>query len=369
MELDDPARLAALRTTQLLDSEPERDFDRITELASRLLGAPVALISLVDDRRQFFKSQVGLPAPYDVSRETPLSHSFCQHVVVSREVLIVNDAVNDPRVRDNLAVRDLSVSAYLGVPLTTPDGHVLGSLCAIDGTPRQWSDADFASLRDLAEMVMDVIALRAEIVRREAAEQQLNLLVAELHHRVKNTLANVQAVIQMSLRNADDIGAFRESIIARIGSLANTHTLLSERQWGAVSFAELVSSELMPYEGGGRLTIDGPDFYIPSQIAVALGMVLHELTTNASKYGALSRTQGRLSVAWTLQDADDGLRRLDLRWLESGGPTVAAPARTGFGSTLLRRVIKGQLAGAVRFDYKAAGLEVEIMAKVPATGV
>ena len=365
MELDDPARLAALHATNLLDSAPERDFDRITELASRLLGAPVALISLVDADRQFFKSQVGLPAPYDVSRQTPLSHSFCQHVVATRDMLVVTDAGNDPRVRDNLAVRDLNVSAYLGVPLTMPDGQVLGSLCAIDGVPRQWSDNDAASLRDLAELVMDVIALRAEIIRREAAEQQLNLLLAELHHRVKNTLANVQAVIQMSVRNADDIGAFRDSIIARIGSLANTHTLLSEKQWGAVSFAEVVASELLPYEGDGRLTIDGPDFLIPSQIAVALGMVLHELTTNATKYGALSRLQGRLSVIWTLQDAEDGLRRLDLRWLESGGPPVVAPARTGFGSSLLRRVIEGQLFGVVRFDYKAGGLEIGMMAKVP----
>lgn len=364
--LSNPGRLAALTATGLVDSAPERDFDRITELASRLLGAPVALISLVDDRRQFFKSQVGLPPPYDVSRQTPLSHSFCQHVVTSRDILVITDAKTDPRVRDNLAVRDLNVQAYLGVPLTTADGNVLGSLCAIDGTPRQWSESDHAALRDLSELVMDVIELRAEIARREAAEQQTNLLIAELHHRVKNTLANVQAVIHMSLRSADNIETFRESIAARIGSLAKTHTLLGERQWDVVSFAELVDGELAPYRTAGRLTVSGPECLIAAQTAVTLGMVLHELTTNASKYGALSGDKGHLTLTWSLNADERNVRRLTLNWSESGGPRVVEPTRRGFGSTLLKRIIEGQLGGTARFDYKPEGIVFRAEVDLPA---
>jgi two-component sensor histidine kinase len=363
-DLADPARLSALSSTELLDSAAERDFDRITELASRLLGAPVALISLVDDSRQFFKSQVGLPAPYDVSRETPLSHSFCQHVVLTREALAVTDAPNDPRVRDNLAIRDLGVMAYLGVPLKTEDGHVLGSLCAIDGQPREWTPGDLASLRDLAELVMDVIALRSEIKRREVSEQQQELLIAELHHRVKNTLATVQAVIHMSLRAARDMDSFRDSIGQRIASLANTHTLLSERRWHAMSFKELMAGELRPYENANRITIDGPDFKLPAQTAVTFGMILHELTTNASKYGALSRGEGVLAINWTLS-GDEAERRIQLTWRESKGPAVAPPTRDGFGSTLLRRIIQGELRGTVDFDFKPGGLEVHAEAKLP----
>jgi two-component sensor histidine kinase len=357
--LSDPDRLAALEATELLDSDPEPAFDRITKLASRLLGAPVALVSLVDDKRQFFKSQVGLAAP----RETPLSHSFCQHVVVSKNMLAVTDAENDPRVRDNLAVRDLKVAAYLGVPLATPDGHVLGSLCAIDGSRRTWSEEDISALRDLASIVMDEIALRTEVKLRRGAEAHQKLLIAELHHRVKNTLATVQAVIHLSIRAATDLDAFGGSIGPRIASLANTHTLLNSQNWGGISFRELIGAELAPYSGGGRVTFDGPDFEMASQEAVTLGMVIHELTTNAVKYGALSVDAGRLAIAWTLAPSRKG-NALDLRWSERGGAEVTAPIAEGFGTTLLRRLLTGQLHGSVEFTAQPGGLAVHATARL-----
>ena len=129
-----PERIEALRSTQLLDAPAEEPFDRLTKLVCRVLRVPVSLVSLVDADRQFFMSQQGLPQPWAEKRETPLSHSFCQHVVVRREPLVIEDARNDPLVCENLAIPDLGVAAYLGVPLTTPEGYVLGSLCAIDTT-------------------------------------------------------------------------------------------------------------------------------------------------------------------------------------------------------------------------------------------
>src|SRR5918997_6238455 len=128
----DPARLAALRSTDLLDSLPEPSFDRLTRLAAKILRAPVALVSLVDGDRQFFKSSLGLPEPWASLRETPLSHSFCQHVVHAAAPLVIADARAHPLVRDNPAIRDLGVVAYLGLPLATADGAVLGSFCVID---------------------------------------------------------------------------------------------------------------------------------------------------------------------------------------------------------------------------------------------
>ena len=193
--LRDPGRLAALADTQLPDSAAEESFDRLTRLVARLLGVPVSLVSLVDDKRQFFKSQHGLKGPFSEQRQTPLSHSFCQHVIIQQAPLMVTDAENDSRVCDNLAIPDLGVKAYLGVPLTLPSGHVIGSLCAIDTIPRAWSDADLKSLRDVAEIVMSEIGLRREIAQRVLAEDSQELLIAELHHRVKNTLATVQALI------------------------------------------------------------------------------------------------------------------------------------------------------------------------------
>ena len=153
----DEGRLDALARTGLLDSAPAPSFDRLTRLASRVLDAPVALVSLVDRDRQFFKSCVGLPEPWSSSRETPLSHSVCQHVVISRRPLVVRDLREDPELRDNLAVPDLGVIAYLGIPLITSGGAVLGSLCVIDGRPRDWTSEEVALVSELATVVVEAI--------------------------------------------------------------------------------------------------------------------------------------------------------------------------------------------------------------------
>jgi GAF domain-containing protein len=140
--LGDPARLSALQRSALLDTPAEERFDRITRLASAVLGVPVTLVSLVDNRRQFFESQHGLPEPWASQRETPLSHSFCQHVVSRAAPLVVSDARQDPLVRDNLAVSDMGIVAYAGIPITSADGQVLGSFCAIDTQPHEWTEAE-----------------------------------------------------------------------------------------------------------------------------------------------------------------------------------------------------------------------------------
>jgi GAF domain-containing protein len=162
-------RLDALAATRLLDSDAEAAFDRLTRLASQLLHAPVALVSLIDDRRQFFKSAFGLGEPWSRRRETPLSHSFCQHVVRERSVLRVDDAPSDPRVKGNLAIRDMNVQAYLGTPLMVDD-EALGSFCVIDVKPRHWTDAEEKLLRDLGDSVVAEIELRLAL--RHAHEQR-----------------------------------------------------------------------------------------------------------------------------------------------------------------------------------------------------
>lgn len=156
-----PERLAELRRTGLLDTPAEESFDRLTRLTATVLNVPVALVSLVDSDRQFLKSCLGLPQPWATERETPLSHSFCQHVVQSREPLVVSDAREHPALRDNLAIRDLGVIAYAGAPLITGDGNVLGTLCAIDHKPRHWTPDEVEILSNLAGSVLSEILLRA----------------------------------------------------------------------------------------------------------------------------------------------------------------------------------------------------------------
>lgn len=131
-----PERLGALRESGLMDSEIEASFDRAVRHASRVLDAKVSLLSLVTEERQFFKAQIGLPEWAATERQTPLSHSFCQHVVRTGDSFVVEDAREHPLVKDNLAIPDLGVIAYLGVPVVTADGHVLGSFCAIQDSPR-----------------------------------------------------------------------------------------------------------------------------------------------------------------------------------------------------------------------------------------
>ena len=184
--LAEPGRLAALARAGLMGTEAEPSFDRLTRLATRFLGVPVALVSLVDAERQFFKSCVGLPSPWAERRETPLSHSFCQHVVATGEPLVVRDARLDPILGDNLAIPDIGVVAYLGIPVRV-DGHVIGSFCAIDGEPRDWTEGDVATMRDLADSVVSEVRLRAETA--EADRQRLAAEVARQNAEV--TLASV----------------------------------------------------------------------------------------------------------------------------------------------------------------------------------
>ncbi len=159
-ELADEDRLAALRRTALLDRPSDPALDRIARLAQRLLRAPVALVSLIDRDRQFMTSCIGLPEPWASRRELPLSHSICQHAVVSREALVVGDARDHPELRDSLAITELGAVAYAGVPLVVEGGHALGTLCVADAEPRVWSGEDVATLRDLAASAVSELTLR-----------------------------------------------------------------------------------------------------------------------------------------------------------------------------------------------------------------
>jgi PAS domain S-box-containing protein len=171
--LADPGRLAAVRQTNLLDTPAEDAFDRVARMAARLLDVPIALVPLIEDDRQFFKACVGLPEPWASARQTPLSHSLCQHVVVARQPLAIGDTGRDAVARDNPLVRELGLAAYLGVPLIDTSGYVLGSVCVADHRPRDWTPDQVAILTDLAGLVMTQIQLRAELATRGELERRL----------------------------------------------------------------------------------------------------------------------------------------------------------------------------------------------------
>ncbi len=171
----DPIRLSSLRSLALLDTPAEQAFDRLTRLAAKILHAPVALLSLVDGDRSFFKSSVGLPELWASRREMPLSHSVCQHVVAANAPLVINDARAHPLISDNQAIADLQIVAYLGIPLATSEGHALGTFAVIDTVPRKWTAEDVTTLGDLAASAMTEIELRAVNSQRLKVEQRLHL--------------------------------------------------------------------------------------------------------------------------------------------------------------------------------------------------
>jgi GAF domain-containing protein len=160
-KLADPARLQAIKDTGLVGIKEDPVLHRLTRLSAKTLDASVALMSLVEEDRQFFASSWGLPEPWATERGTTLLHSFCQHVVISNQPLLVSDARKHPLVQRNLAIQDLDVIAYIGVPLVDPDGNTLGSLCVIEHEPRRWRSQDVELLHDIAAAVRDRVAKRS----------------------------------------------------------------------------------------------------------------------------------------------------------------------------------------------------------------
>lgn len=171
--LQNERRIAALHRLGLLDTPAEISFDRLTHLLARLLHVPVALMSLVDFDRQFVKSSVGLPEPWASKQELPLSYSFCRYVVESGEPLIIDNALQHPLGAQNLAIPELNIYSYIGSPLITADGMVLGALSAADVVPRSWTESEAEILRDLAAAVITEIELRLDILARKQAEEAL----------------------------------------------------------------------------------------------------------------------------------------------------------------------------------------------------
>ena len=179
--LQDPARLAAIDATQLVDTPPEECFDRYTRLAQNVLGVEMAIVSLVLDERQFYKSSVGLPESLASERGSPISVSLCRIVVETRSPLIIHDGLNDPSYFDHAAITDLNIQSYLGVPMFDESGHILGTLCVANQTPKVWHDSDVETLTTLSSAVCNEIKLRKseheQRITLQSARSERQLLV------------------------------------------------------------------------------------------------------------------------------------------------------------------------------------------------
>ena len=192
-------RLAALSRTGLLDAPVTEAFERLTRLAAETILAPMAFVTLVAEDRQFFLSSFGIPQPWAARRQTPLSYSFCQHVVSTRESWVVPDARSDPRLLGNLAIQELGIIAYAGLPLTLPNHQTIGTLCVADSKPRAWNDLELRILHDLSGAVVSEIQLR---LTTQASDELLQLVL----HDLKNPLSTIILSGQLLRRAAGKQG-------------------------------------------------------------------------------------------------------------------------------------------------------------------
>lgn len=238
--------------------------------------------------------------------------------------------------------------------------------------PQEFLKAENTGLRMLLEQASidaEVLLAQAGIdaKEREAADKLQKLILEELHHRIKNTLATVSAIASQSLRTATSIEHGQQAIESRLLALGRAHDLLLQARWASASLAHIVRGATEPYDskGEGKFSIQGPDFKISSGAVIALAMTLNELCTNTTKFGALSVPAGRIQIAWTI---DEEKQRLQLNWAEKSGPPVLAPTRRSFGTRLIETLGK-QLNGDVRLAYEPQGfvytLDVPLSALKP----
>lgn len=362
---DEEQRLAALRAYAILDTPPEPDFDDIARLAAHLCGTPVAAISLVEDRRQWFKAEVGLG-----TRETPIEISFCARAALRPGLTVIPDAAADRRFAGNpLVAGHPHLRFYAGARLDTPEGLPLGTLCVLDYVPRELTPEQTSALSSLARQVVALLEWRHALAQRDEAlaasrqaEARQALLVRELHHRTRNQLAVVQSLLGATARASRTIDEFYSAFSGRIAAMARTQALLTEDYWQTAPLRTLLLDELgdLAHEGSRRVALSGPDLHLAADLAVPLSMALHELATNAMRHGALSGPDGRLQVTWD-ERHEGGKRVLSLDWLERGGMPVDAPRRAGVGSRV-QRMLELQCNARVEIDYGRDGLRFSLTA-------
>jgi two-component system, chemotaxis family, sensor kinase Cph1 len=223
-----------------------------------------------------------------------------------------------------------------------------------------WTPAEIDSAFDLRVSLLQVVLRRIEAASRERARahDRDKLLMAELDHRVKNTLANIQALVTQSSRSAESLTVFVDGLDKRIHSMARAHSLLTQSRWEGVSIDGLLREELAPYaQGLGNVVLRGIDAVLTPKSALALSLAVHELATNAAKFGAFTQPGGRVTVEWRIT-TDGGI---GLSWTEAGGPPVAPPTRRGFGTSLVERALALETGGQAMIDYAPAGVVCEIM--------
>lgn len=235
-----------------------------------------------------------------------------------------------------------------------------------------WAALFISPVRDASDDIVQHFASFIDLTEHKEEQAQSRMLIDELNHRVKNTLAAVQSIVAQALRNATDPEVIRESIESRLFALSRSHDLLTRENWESAGLHDVIEAALEPFRAGGRaerFAIVGDNIRFPPKAALAFGIAFHELATNAMKYGAFSNDVGSILIAWTIEpdtkNTDAKGRRLLLHWREKDGPLVSPPSRKGFGSRVIERGLAHELGGEVDLDYRPDGVVCTIDIPAP----
>lgn len=273
---------------------------------------------------------------------------------------IVGASIGDFMDPDQLA---LSMEAFEHKMRVGGNTRTTLTVRARDGRPLIW-EINSRLTTDAEGRPTGLHAIGRDMTEAKRAEAHLRLLVDELNHRVKNTLAIVQGIAQQSFKGITDPAAARRAFEGRLAALSEAHNLLTREHWGPVSMAQIIGDAVAPHGGVvGRFELDGPDLPILPKTAISLALAIHELATNAVKHGALSQPTGQVTIRWA-RTGEDGAR-LSLVWQEHGGPRVEAPTRRGFGTRMIERGLAAELGGTVKIDFRPDGLVCTVDAPLP----
>ena len=350
-ELADMRELQAISTRLIQQEDTGALYDAILDAALKLLRSDMATMQLYDGARDGLRllSSRGFDPEsirlFDwVERDAGTSCAQALRLgsrTVIPDIETCDYVVGTPA---HEALRLCGIRGAQSTPLVSRTGTVIGMITNHWKTPYEPNER--------ALLLIDVLARQAaDLIDRSRNDEHIAMLAREAEHRSKNMLASVQAVVRLT--KADTAHDFKEAITGRINALDNVHRLLVQSNWSGADLRALITNELAPYCKPEDLVADlsGPDVVLESNAAQAISMTLHELATNAAKYGALSVPGGRVRITWSRQN-----NGLAFRWDERGGPSVREPSTRGVGTRVMDGMIRGQLNGTIQFDWREEGL-------------
>lgn len=362
----------------------ERIVQTATDVATELSGAQFGAFfyNVINDSGESYTLYTISGVPREAFSRFPMPRNTAVFAPTFSGAGIVrsDDIRADPRYGRNdphfgMPKGHLPVVSYLAVPVVSRSGEVLGGLFFGHDKKGVFTERAERLVAGIAAQAANAIdnarlfqAAQYEIAERKRVEEHQRLLLAELNHRVRNTLAIVQSIAGQTLRHASSAENFRSRFEQRIMALSEAHSLLTDSNWEGASVRVIIERVLNPHAGGGEPRYEisaGGDVRVGPNAAVTLLMALHELATNAAKYGALSKAKGRVLISWNVEQEPGAMRRLHVRWEEKGGPKVKTPTRQGFGTRLIRG-LAAETGGEAKLDFAATGLVCEFDLPYPA---